>query len=479
MLKKKFLIFIIFSSIFLSNLGCETLTSMGNKEFISFAELKKKKLTFTQHKKIVQQFGGIYKNEKLQNYIENLTMLLITSGNIKNINIKVKILNTPVINSFSFPGDYIYITRGIIFYCQNEAQFAGIIANEISHLLLGYVPKIFAKNIKEDLLAKVKLSTELSDMNRIKNFYSSPYFLKYSKIQENNANKLATELMIKAGFDPKEIVNFLNNIKDMSNLQNEIFGSKNSQNSNFFFTHPTSPNKIIEIIQNTSEKISYNPIIGKEIFLKKIDGLLYGMKPAEGFFFKNKFINKNLDFAFDFDESIYFYSVYKKLIGIIEKKSKIIFDVKTYKNEIDRLYFSQWAKVSEKKIHNFEKFLVNDFIGFTCLTDNDNNVLRLVIITNKDMAFRFSLISPKEEFESADKQLSKILSSFQSVKTNEKLYKIPPPKVKILSLTDEKEISLFLKEINLQKKNSFKELKNLNGIKNKLIDVPTKIKTIY
>ena len=36
-------------------------------------------------------------------------------------------------------------------------------------------------------------------------------------------------------------------------------------------------------------------------------------------FFKNKFINKNLDFAFDFDESIYFFNSHNKLIGIAKK----------------------------------------------------------------------------------------------------------------------------------------------------------------
>ena len=91
MLKKKFLIFIIFSSFFLSILGCQTLISSRNKDFISYAEVKKKELDSTQHKNIIQQFGGIYKNEKLQNYIESLKMLLITSGDLVDINFRLKI----------------------------------------------------------------------------------------------------------------------------------------------------------------------------------------------------------------------------------------------------------------------------------------------------------------------------------------------------------------------------------------------------
>ena len=61
----------------------------------------------------------------------------------------------------------------------------------------------------------------------------------------------------------------------------------------------------MEVINNSKEKIPYKPIIGRSIF-KKIDGMLYGDKPENGFFFKNKFIHKPLDFSFDFDEVFYF-----------------------------------------------------------------------------------------------------------------------------------------------------------------------------
>ena len=246
----------------------------------------KKELDSKQHKNIIQQFGGIYKNEKLQNYIESLKMLLITSSDLVDINFRLKILNTHDINSFSLHGKYIYITRGLIYYCQNEAQLAGIIANEISHLLLGNITKIYTRNNKEDLFTKIKSSTELSEINKIINFFSSSYFLKYSKIQENNANKIAVKLIIKAGFDPNEIVKFLNIIKDISSLQNRILNSENSQNF-FFYSHiPHLQIKFQQLSKKTPEKISYNPIIGKEIFLKKLMDYYMVRRPSEAFFLK-------------------------------------------------------------------------------------------------------------------------------------------------------------------------------------------------
>ena len=62
----------------------------------------------------------------------------------------------------------------------------------------------------------------------------------------------------------------------------------------------------MEVINNVKDTSTYKPIIGREVFLKKIDGMLYGDKPEEGFFYKNTFIHKPLDFFFNFDESIFF-----------------------------------------------------------------------------------------------------------------------------------------------------------------------------
>ena len=111
-------------------------------------------------------------------------MLLITSSDLVDINFRLKILNTHDINSFSLDGKYIYITRGLIYYCQNEAQLAGIIANEISHLLLGNITKIYTRNNKEDLFTKIKSSTELSEINKIINFFLPRIFLNIQKFRK-------------------------------------------------------------------------------------------------------------------------------------------------------------------------------------------------------------------------------------------------------------------------------------------------------
>ena len=58
-------------------------------------------------------------------------------------------------------------------------------------------------------------------------------------------------------------------------------------------THPNSSKRVKEVIKESKEKIPFNPIIGNEVFLKKIDGMIYGDKPDEGFFIKINLFIKN------------------------------------------------------------------------------------------------------------------------------------------------------------------------------------------
>ena len=44
------------------------------------------------------------------------------------------VVDQPVVNAFAVPGGFIYITRGILTYLDNEAQLVGVLGHEIGHV---------------------------------------------------------------------------------------------------------------------------------------------------------------------------------------------------------------------------------------------------------------------------------------------------------------------------------------------------------
>ena len=106
----------------------------------------------------------------------------------------------------------------------------------------------------------------------------------------------------------------------------EILKIKNKV-SELLKTHPNSSKRVQEVIESYKGQTQLNPIVGKEIFLKKIDGIIYGDRPEQGFFYRDSFVHKPLGFKFSFDQDFYFINNPNSLIGITKNKTKVIFDL--------------------------------------------------------------------------------------------------------------------------------------------------------
>jgi predicted Zn-dependent protease len=56
-----------------------------------------------------------------------------------------KVLDAPVVNAFALPGGYVYLTRGILSYCNSEAELAGVIRHEFGHVVARHYAKQYTR----------------------------------------------------------------------------------------------------------------------------------------------------------------------------------------------------------------------------------------------------------------------------------------------------------------------------------------------
>ena len=432
----------------------------------------------TEHPKIIKQFGGVYKNYTLQNYIESLGKFLVSTSENPNLKFTFTILNSPIVNAFALPGGYIYLTRGLIYLCQNEAQLAGVIAHEIGHVTGRHSAKRYTTAVGTNLLGNLlNILIKNPILQNLTNTTSSLYLLSYSRKHEYEADSLATRYMIRAGFDPYEMANFLKQMERYSNLQKKIIGDK-KKISELLLTHPNSSKTIMEVINSVDDSSTYKPIKGREIFLKKIDGMLYGDEPEEGFFYKNTFIHKPLDFFFNFDESIFFINNPNFLMGLGEKNTKIFFDIDTSTNQNDLDYFSKWSKTSKKEILDFRKRTLNNFIISECIIKKSDKTIGLALIKDDKNLYRFSITTDKKNFENYKKKFFNMVYSFGRVSKNSNIVNIKPPKIRVLKNSTEKNfIKELIKKSSFQKKFTEDIFMTLNNVDE--IRANQKIKTIY
>jgi predicted Zn-dependent protease len=143
-----------------------------------------------------------------------------------------KIVRDNDINAWALPGGFIYVTSGLLEAVQNEPQLAGVLAHEMAHVVLrhgtGSVSRAYADRVRTTS-GRVSVNDALSRLNI--NFGPESIPLKYTREEERQAQVVGTQIMWDTGFDPQQMTNAFQAIRN------------NRSNSTAFFTdHPYMAN---------------------------------------------------------------------------------------------------------------------------------------------------------------------------------------------------------------------------------------------
>ena len=458
-------------------LNCEYNPALDKKEFILMSEKEEKRVGERENLRLISQFGGIYKNQKLQNYINSLGEFLVSTSELSNLDFTFTIIDTPIVNAFALPGGYIYLTRGLLAICQNEAQLAGVLAHEIGHVTARHSAKRYTKNFGVNLISQI-LGALAKDRNitNVVNQSAGLYLLSYSRSQEYEADKLAVRYMKRAGFDPIEMSNFLRVMGKHSLLQNRILNQKKNRKSSLLSTHPSSPERVKKVIKESKLASVKNPITGREIFLKKIDGMTFGSKRDQGFLNSDSFVHPKLGISFNLDKDFFFVNSSENLVGLSGDDAKIIFDLdQNRKNNDFKSYFRTWT--NKNNLTEYREFEINDLRSATTVLNFKNQSLRFVIITKDQVFYRFILICNEDEKKKYTEKLFKILKTFK-ISSDFEEKDFVPNKIVVKTINESDNITKLLQNQNLQPLYSEELFLLLNDINKKDLKAGKKIKTI-
>ncbi|HUK30127.1 MAG TPA: M48 family metallopeptidase [Candidatus Acidoferrum sp.] len=150
-------------------------------------------------------------------------------------------VNAEQLNSFALPGGFVFVNRAIIEQSSNEAQLAGVMAHEISHVALRHGTNQATK--KEMGTGIVGIAGAIIGGGILTNLASqisgslaeSVVLLKYSRTSEDQADILGTQILFDAGYDPRAMAQFFEKIEAES---------KGRQRPEFFSNHPIPAHRI-------------------------------------------------------------------------------------------------------------------------------------------------------------------------------------------------------------------------------------------
>lgn len=155
--------------------------------------------------------GGapLYKNDKVERYVNQVGMWVAMQTGRKDIQWRFGVLDSPNVNAFAAPSGYVLVTRGLLVRLNNEAELAGVLAHEITHVVKRHY--VFAYLKAQQLGGGVKLVQTAAESQgaidqktsaQIGNVFRGVYAKGLSEGDEFEADAGGVVYATRAGYDP-------------------------------------------------------------------------------------------------------------------------------------------------------------------------------------------------------------------------------------------------------------------------------------
>src|SRR5580693_5732309 len=126
--------------------------------------------------------------------------------------------NSDVVNAMALPGGFFYVNSGLILAADEEAELAGVMAHEISHVAACHLAREQTRGTLMQL-ATIPLIFIGGGIGYGAYEAAGPAamlgFLKFSRGFEAEADYLGVQTMYRAGYDPSAFVSFFEKIQAM------------------------------------------------------------------------------------------------------------------------------------------------------------------------------------------------------------------------------------------------------------------------
>jgi predicted Zn-dependent protease len=162
------------------------------------------------------------------------------------------VANYREINAFALPGGPVWVNRGAIEASRNESQLAGVLAHEIAHISQRHsaaqLSNAMVANLGLNLLgALLGNSGGAMAANIAARYVASGAFLKFSRDDERDADRVGAAIMARAGWDPHGMIELMQTIREQQRRDP-------SSVEVFFSNHPAPADRIADLNRVVSKK---------------------------------------------------------------------------------------------------------------------------------------------------------------------------------------------------------------------------------
>ena len=282
-------------------LGCARNPVTGKREIVLVSEAQEVAMGRDSHGQIREEFGFV-ENPAAQNYIQAVGRKIAAVSHRPTLEWQFTVVDSPVVNAFAVPGGYLYFTRGILAYLNSEAEVAGVMGHEVTHVTARHSVRQLTRSQLAQIGVGVGsvLSPTFGRFGDLANSALGLAFLRFGRDDEREADRVGVEYTARAGYDPREISNFFDVLGRLS-------GASDRQTiPGWLSTHPDPGERVVTtrgLAEDWIRQLNLAPermTLNRDAHLRAIDGLTFGNDPREGFLEGQRFYHPVLQFQITF-----------------------------------------------------------------------------------------------------------------------------------------------------------------------------------
>ncbi len=183
------------------------------------------------------------------NYVRDLGRTMVEASEPSPFEFRFYVVEDEEINAFALPGGAIYVHTGTITKTKDAAELAGVLAHEIGHVTARHVAHLYRRQRNTGMAAQiVALAVGILTGNPYlynaaglgASVAATAYTSQFGRDAERQADALAVEAMIRAGYDPNALASFFETLMQ----ENQKSGLKAPE---FLRSHPATDERIANV----------------------------------------------------------------------------------------------------------------------------------------------------------------------------------------------------------------------------------------